>query len=357
MRLLPLNLDLVEFPLVSIIIPHFKGIETLSECIDSVNTSTYLNREIIIVDNASGDGSPEWVEENHPDIILVKNKLNEGYAGGCNRGAELANGDFLMFLNNDTIHINNWVELLVEEMLSDPNTAAVQPKILNYYNTKIFDYAGGCGGAIDVLAFPFARGRLFNSQEVDSKQYDNEKNIFWASGTALLVRKTDFDRAGRFDETFFAHQEEIDLQWKFHLMGRNVKVVPESVVYHKNAVTLPAKSIRKQYLNHRNSILMLISNYSLPMVIYLLPIRLALELIAIIYALFLFDFRHVAGIMKSLAWILFHPKIIYLRRQHTKSLRKINDRKILSQMHKGSIVLDYFILRKKNYRDLFPIPS
>ena len=140
-------------------------------------------------------------------------------------------------------------------------------------------------------------------------------------------------------------------------MGRNVKVVPESVVYHKNAVTLPAKSIRKQYLNHRNSILMLISNYSLPIVLYLLPIRLALEIVAIAYALFLFDLRHIVGIIKSLAWILFHPKIIYLRRQHTKNLRKVKDRDILSEMYKGSIVLDYFIFRKKNYRDLFPTPS
>tara|TARA_B100000029_G_C17609750_1_gene969085 strand:- start:11515 stop:12324 length:810 start_codon:yes stop_codon:yes gene_type:complete len=269
----------------------------------------------------------------------------------------LANGEFLLFLNNDTTHDKDWIEPLVNELLCDSNTAAVQPKILNYFNRKLFDYAGGCGGAIDVLAFPFTRGRLFHYQEIDSKQYDNEKDIFWASGTAFLVRKKDFEKAGKFDETFFAHQEEIDLQWKFHLMGRNIKVAPESIVYHKNAVTLPAQSIQKQYLNHRNSILMLITNFSFPMVVYLFPIRLALEFIAILYALFLFDFKHAVGILKSLIWILFHPKIIYLRRQHIKKLRNVEDRNILSRMHKGSIVLDYFILRKKNYRDLFPRPS
>ncbi len=349
--------DSSDRPLVSIIIPHYNGIEVLSECLDSLKASTFERKEVIVVDNASEDGSADWIKEHHPEIRLIRNGTNEGYAGGCNRGAESARGEFLLFLNNDTVHDSGWLEPLVEALTNSPEIAAVQPKILNHFDRYLFDYAGACGGALDVLAFPFARGRLFLRQETDSGQYDDEASIFWASGTALMIRKNDFEAAGKFDETFFAHQEEIDLQWRLHLMGRDVKVVPSSVVYHKNAVTLPAQSIQKQYLNHRNSVLMLLSNYSLPLTVYLFPIRLALEVVASLYALVLLDYRHLLGIVKSMLWILLHPMVILRRRRLVKSVRKVRDRTVISRMYRGSIVLDYYLRGKRTYRDLSPSPS
>ena len=351
-----LNPDSSDRPLVSIIIPHYNGIEILSECLDSLKASTFEHKEVILVDNASQDSSADWIEEHHPEIRLVRNESNEGYAGGCNRGAEKAEGEFLLFLNNDTVHDPDWLEPLVEAINRNSETSVVQPKILNYFDRKLFDYAGACGGALDILAFPFARGRLFFSQERDLGQYDDEVSIFWASGTALMIRKKDFEAAGEFDETFFAHQEEIDLQWRLHLMGRGVKVIPSSVVYHKNAVTLPAQSVQKQYLNHRNSILMLLSNYSLPLTVYLFPIRVALELFALLYAVAMLDFRHLLGIMKSMIWVLLHPMVVLRRRRLVKSIRRVRDKTVISQMYKGSIVIDYFLLRKRNYRDLSPSP-
>ncbi|MDP7666347.1 MAG: glycosyltransferase family 2 protein, partial [Candidatus Poseidoniia archaeon] len=199
---------------VSVIIPHWNGIEILSDCLDSLTKSTYPNIEIVVVDNASTDGSPDWVAENHPDINLVRCSENHGYAGGCNRGAAEAEGEFLLFLNNDTIHEPGWIEPLVESMEVDETVAAVQPKILNYFERNKFDYAGGAGGALDILCFPFVRGRVFFELEEDEGQYDSAAEIFWASGTAFLVRKSVFEDSGGFDESFFAHQEEIDLQWR-----------------------------------------------------------------------------------------------------------------------------------------------
>ncbi len=311
---------------------------------------------MIVVDNASEDSSADWIEENHPEICLVRNEINEGYAGGCNRGSEKAQGEFLLFLNNDTVHDSGWLEPLVEAINENSETAAVQPKILNYFDRQLFDYAGACGGLLDILAFPFGRGRLFLSQERDSGQYEDEASIFWASGTALMIRKNDFEEAGEFDETFFAHQEEIDLQWRLHLMGRDVKVIPSSIVYHKNAVTLPAQSVQKHYLNHRNSVLMLLSNYSLPLTVYLFPIRVALELVALLYAFVMLDFRHLLGILKSMIWILLHPLTVLRRRRLVKSIRRVRDKTVISQMYKGSIVLDYYLLRKRSYRDLLSSP-
>ena len=217
-------------PKVSIIIPHWNGIEILSDCLESLAQTEYTNLEIIVVDNASTDGSSDWVNINYPSVKLIENDQNYGYAGGCNRGANVATGDFLVFLNNDTIQDSKWIDTLVDFLSLNSNVAAVQPKILNFFDQAKFDYAGGAGGWLDILGYPFARGRVFLEQEKDAGQYDKIRPIFWASGTALMVRKTDFESANGFDETFFAHQEEIDLCWKFRLMGKETWAVPSGIV-------------------------------------------------------------------------------------------------------------------------------
>lgn len=343
-------------PRVSIVLPHWNGIDILSDCLNSLKRCTYPNIEIIVVDNASTDGSPDWVEKNHADVKLVRCQKNTGYAGGCNRGLRIASGDYVLFLNNDTVHEPNWIEPLVDTLEKNSTIGAVQPKILNYFDRDLFDYAGGSGGAMDILCFPFARGRLFLTREQDKGQYENETQIFWASGTAVLLKKNLFEEAGGLDEIFFAHQEEIDLQWRLQLMGYRIFVNPKSVVYHKNALTLPMHSPKKKYLNHRNSLIMMLSNYNLPLILYLFPIRLFLEFVAVLYALALRDFGHIGAILKSLLWLLIHPGTIYRKRRKTKAIRKLKDREILLLLYKGSVVLDYYLLRKRRYSDLISKP-
>ena len=339
-------------PIVSIIIPHWNGIDVLSECIDSLKGSTFDSFEIIVSDNASSDGSQAWIVENHPDVILLENDNNYGYAGGCNRGVNVAKGEFILFLNNDTIQNPNWLDPLIDRMKGDESIAAIQPKILNYYNRKIFDYAGGSGGHLDLFCFPFARGRVFLNQEEDLGQYDNAKRCFWASGTAMIVRKDLFKAAGKFDETFFAHMEEIDLCWRFHAMGYEVWAEPRSVVYHKNAVSLPMHTHRKYYLNHRNSLLMLFGNYSIPVAFYVGFIRLILEFTALGYAILKMDWNHVTGILRSLGWILIHPITILRKRSRFNQIRKMRDRDIMGAMTKTSVVLAYYLSGKKTYLDI-----
>ena len=334
-------------PLVSVIIPHWNGIDVLSECLESMAQTQYDPFEIIVVDNASTDGSPDWVSLNYPQMKLIENDQNYGYAGGCNRGAKAATGDYLVFLNNDTIQDPNWLSPLADFLNLNPKVAAVQPKVLNFFDRTRFDYAGGAGGWIDVLGFPFARGRVLQELETDEGQYNAMRPIFWASGTALMVRKVDFEAAGGFDEIFFAHQEEIDLCWKFRLMEKETWAIPSAVVYHKNAVTLPMFSRQKQYLNHRNSFLMVLTNYSLPITLYMTPIRFALEWVALIYALVRLDMNHALGILQSLFWILTHPQIIWKRRRHTKRIRTVKDKDVLPWIYWGSVVFDYYIRRKK----------
>lgn len=338
--------------MVSVIIPHYNGIDILSECLQSLRACTYTPLEIIVVDNASSDGSARWCRKHHPEVRVVQCDHNYGYAGGCNRGAIEARGTYLLFLNNDTVHGRDFIEGLVVTLESSPAIGAVQPKILNYFERSRFDFAGGSGGEMDILCFPFARGRLFLTLEEDKGQYDDEVRIFWASGTAFLVPKFLFMSAGGFDEVFFAHQEEIDLQWRLQLMGYRISVNPRSVVYHRNSVTLPATSPIKKYLNHRNNLLMMLSNYNLPLTLYLFPIRLALEAAAMVYAAMLGDPAHVWGILKSLFWIISHPGTIIRKRRNTRAIRKVNDRDLLPFLYRRSVVLDYYLLRKRFYSDL-----
>ena len=343
-------------PSVSIIIPHWNGIDVITECLESLQKTTYPNLEIIVVDNNSTDDSVNHIRRNFPNVIIFENRENEGYAGGCNRGSEIAKGEYLLFLNNDTIHESNWIEPLVQLLEKNSQIAAVQPKILNYYQRNIFDYAGGAGGLLDILIFPFARGRIFTEQEIDSNQYNTKKEIFWSSGTAFLVRKTLFEKTGKFDELFFAHMEEIDLCWRFHLLGFDVWSEPSSVVYHKNAVSLPMYTEKKYYLNHRNSLIMLLTNYSLPLSIYMLPIRWVLDIVAIIYALLQGDWRHIKGIAKAHAWIVIHPRILFRKRLEVKTVRKVKDKTILRKMYRGSIVFAHYILKKNTYSELIDKP-
>jgi GT2 family glycosyltransferase len=338
--------------IVSIIIPHWNGIDVLSECLDSLKQTSYDSFEIIVSDNASSDGSQDWIRKNHPDVILLENDQNYGYAGGCNRGAEVAKGKYLIFLNNDTIQDPNWLGPLIDRMKSNESIAAIQPKILNYYNRKIFDYAGGAGGYMDLFCFPFARGRIFLNQEEDSGQYNKAQKCFWASGTAMMVQKDLFITAGKFDETFFAHMEEIDLCWRFHAMGYQIWAEPESIIYHKNAVSLPVHTHRKYYLNHRNSLLMLFGNYSVPVAFYIGFIRIMLEFIALGYSIVKMDWNHMTGIIRSLGWILIHPITIMKKRSRFKKIRKVDDKKIMEMLTKTSVVLAHYLGRKKTYLDL-----
>ena len=240
-------------PLVSVVIPHYGGTDILGECLTSLNKCSYPNLEIIVVDNNSPDDSIQFIKSNFTEVKLIRSEFNRGFAGGCNFGVQHAKGEYLLILNNDTIHEPDWIDHLVNMLESNSKVSSVQPKIKNYDNRDYFDYAGACGGFMDKYCFPFARGRIFSTVEKDEGQYDESIQIFWASGTAFLTRKNVFDKVGGFDEILFAHMEEIDYHWKSQMLGNEIWVEPASVIYHKGAVTLPVSSPKKTYLNYRKS--------------------------------------------------------------------------------------------------------
>ena len=335
-------------PLVSVVIPHYAGTEILSECLTSLNNCSYPNLEIIVVDNASPDDSVYFIKSNFQNVILIQSEYNRGFAGGCNFGAQHAKGKYLLILNNDTIHDPDWIDLLVKMMESNPKISSVQPKIKNYDNRDYFDYAGACGGFMDKYCFPFARGRIFSTVEKDEGQYDESIKIFWASGTAFLTRKNVFDKVGGFDEILFAHMEEIDYHWKTQMLGNEIWVEPASVIYHKGAVTLPVSAPQKTYLNYRNSLILLLTNYPKMTPIRLLFPRLFLEFISLLKEVITFNWGHAFAILRSWMWILSHLSLLKKRRDILKS----DNIKIPILIFQKSIVVKYFIDRKIKFIEL-----
>lgn len=337
---------------VDVIIPHYKGREKLLNCLESLFRTEYDDFKVILVDNGCVDESCDEAKKLFPEIEILKLEKNLGFAGGCNAGVRSGSGEFAALLNDDTEVQPDWLRRLVDAMVADEKVAAAQPKMRWILDKSKFDYAGAAGGMMDIFGFPFCYGRMFETIETDEGQYDWVREIFWASGSATLYRRKLFLEAGGLDERFFAHQEEIDLNWRYQLMGWKIIAVPQAVVYHYAGATLPAAGFKKKYLNHRNSIMMLVKNYRLRTLFLLLPLRLALEGCAMALAVKQGDFKRILAIIGAIGWNIYHLPILMLSKERANKLRRIGDREIMSRMYKGSVALQYYLFSKKNYFQL-----
>lgn len=243
----------------SIIIVTWNALRHLQRFLPSVAETGYPDFEILIANNASTDQTVTWIREHYPECRVITFDKNYGYAAGNNRAVKYANGDILVFLNNDVQTDPNWLAHL-NKTFEDQSVGIAQPKLLSFEKPDFFEYAGAAGGYIDWLGYPFCRGRLFDHIEKDEGQYEHEADIFWASGAAFAIRKELFLNAGGFDEDFGFHMEEIDLCWRSLKTGNRIRYVPKSVVYHLGGGSLPHGSSRKVYYNYRNSLVMLLKN-------------------------------------------------------------------------------------------------
>lgn len=245
----------------AVVLLNYNGINWLKKFLRTViDRSEYAS--IYVIDNGSQDESLSYLH-NFSKIKIIQLDKNYGYAGGYNRGLKVVKEEIAVLLNTDIEPAENWIQPLLNFMENHPEYAACQPKILSYARKNFFEYAGAAGGILDRYGIPFCRGRIFSTIEEDNGQYDQYVDIFWASGAALCVRLKDFFDIGGFDERFVAHQEEIDLCWRFWLQGKKVGFVPDSVVYHVGGGTLSYDSPKKVYLNIRNNLLMLHKNLPL----------------------------------------------------------------------------------------------
>lgn len=308
--------------------------------------TTYCNKKVVIADNCSIDNSLVWLKENYPEIQILQNTKNNGYAGGYNWALKNIESDYYVLLNSDVEVCPNWIEPIIELMEADYKIAACQPKILSWHNKNNFEYAGASGGYIDAFGYPFCRGRIFDFCENDFQQYNTIEKIFWASGAALFIKSKVFHELGGFDERFFAHMEEIDLCWRIQLAGYSIKVQPASIVYHVGGGTLP-KSYQKTFLNFRNNWLMLCKNLTFKEKLFKLPIRFALDWMAILKALLTKDFEMAKAIFNAFIAV---NQIKNTNIKHCKQPQK--SFKNLDGVFTSSIAWQFFINKKKKFSQL-----
>lgn len=241
---------------LSVVILNWNGRAHLERYLPSVVAHTTGDAEVVVADNGSTDDSLVWLRLNYPDVRVVRLDKNYGFAGGYNRALKEIESEYYLLLNSDVEVTEGWWQPLVALLDAEPEVAVVAPKLLSDAERDKFEYAGAAGGFIDYLGYPFCRGRILSKVERDEGQYDERRDIFWASGAAMCCRSEVFHALGGFDDDFFAHMEEIDLQWRMQLAGWRIMVEPKSRVYHLGGGTLPVSS-RKIYLNHRNNLAML----------------------------------------------------------------------------------------------------
>ena len=302
---------------------------------------------IYIADNASTDNSVDYVNNNFPNVKVLKNFSNEGYAKGYNDSLETLKEEFFVLINSDIEVTDNWIKPIINLMEANSDIAACQPKILSFHDRNKFEYAGACGGFIDTLGYPFCRGRIFSDLEDDNNQYNDITEVFWASGACLFVRAKHFKEVNGFDNDFFAHQEEIDLCWRLKNKGYKIMVNPNSAVFHVGAGTLNTSSPFKTYLNFRNNLFMLYKNLSVLKLIITILFRLILDGIAALsFAKKENGLGHVFSILR--AHLVFYISIPLLSLKR----KKIDQKKNLTGQKRFSILFKYYFLGIKKFSDL-----
>ena len=246
---------------VKIVILNWNGRDYLKRFLPTLVSRT-PGAGIVVADNGSTDDSVRFLERSYPQVELLRLDRNYGYAEGYNRALAGLNAEYFVLLNSDVEVTEGWLDPLVRTLDGDGSVAAVSPKIRSFGEPDKFEYAGAAGGFIDFLGYPFCRGRILDSIESDKGQYDDPREVFWASGACMAVRADVFRSLGGFDGDFFAHMEEIDFCWRAQLAGYAVRVEPRSCVLHVGGGTLPNNSPQKIYLNFRNNLCMLFKNLS-----------------------------------------------------------------------------------------------
>ena len=289
---------------------------------------------IYVADNASTDDSVAFVKASFPNVQIIQNSSNLGFAGGYNQALQNSDTEILALVNTDVEVTKNWLVPIIETFKSEPKTAIVQPKIKDYKNPEFFEYAGAAGGFIDQFGYPYCRGRIFDTLEKDVAQYDDDCSIFWASGACFFIRNSVYSELGGFDSDFFAHQEEIDLCWRAKNKGYDIKYTAKSIVYHIGGATLNHANPKKTFLNFRNSLLMLTKNLPKNQLLYVLFIRLLLDGIAGIRFLFQGELKHLLAILKA------HFSFYFL---FLKIYKKRNSHQIKTYYQSKSIVYSYYV--------------
>ena len=325
----------------AVVILNWNGKHMLERFLPSVTAHTTGDAEVVIADNGSTDDSLAFLQAHYPNLRVIAMDQNYGFAEGYNRALAQIDADYYVLLNDDVEVTPNWIAPVIAQMQQHPLTAICQPKMLMYDQLDTFEYAGGAGGFIDKYGYPFCRGRLFTTLEQDQGQYNDAREIFWASGAAMFVRADVWKELGGLDGEFFAHMEEIDFCWRAKNAGYRVEYCPQSVVYHVGGGTLPKSNPRKTYLNFRNNMALLYKNLPHRRLAWVMLCRVVLDYVAALKFL-------LEGKPKEFKAVAQAHRAFY-RWLPTLRARRCRDAKPVSCTLDSLLLIHYYLLKKKHF--------
>ena len=334
----------------AVVILNYNGRKHLTEFLPSVINNS-VNTTIYVADNDSTDDSVAVLKNDFPTIKIIQLFENHGFAQGYNEALEQIKNQFQYYilLNSDVEVTPNWIEPIISLMESNPNIAACQPKILSYHEKTHFEYAGAAGGFIDRLGYPFCRGRVFLSIEEDDGQYDDTREVFWATGACMFVKADVFHRLEGFDGDFFAHMEEIDLCWRMKHANYQIFASGEATVYHVGGGTLHKSNPHKTFLNFRNGLVMLYKNHPDNGLYKTLFTRLILDGVAGVKFLLFDSWEDCWAVARAHFNFYFHFRTWHKKRQ------RIQKRDDLGQIFKRNIVWQHFVKGKERFDEMTAI--
>jgi GT2 family glycosyltransferase len=330
----------------AIVLLNYNGEKVLPIFLPSV--VEHSQSDIWVIDNASTDGSVQYLQDHFPQVNLIALQSNFGFAGGYNWGLEELKGKYRYFLllNSDVEVTPDWDRNLIQWMDNHPEFASVQPKILSWQEKDKFDYAGAGGGFLDGLGYPYCRGRIWNWIENDLGQYDDSIQVDWSSGACMLIRAEDFFEMEGFDAHFFAHMEEIDLCWRLRLSGRKIGYHGGVKVYHQGGATLSRSNPTKLFLNVRNSLGMLYKNLSPRTFWFVFLIKVFLEGVTVIGYLLIGKSSQGSAILRG------YSDFIKKRSLYSPTEIKRPDLIVSRSGPVRFIFWHFFVLRKKTFGNL-----
>jgi GT2 family glycosyltransferase len=328
---------------IAIVILNWNGKELLSRYLTSVIQYSG-GADIYVADNASTDDSVAFVKANYPSIKIIQNAVNGGYAKGYNDALAHISADVFCLLNSDVEVSKNWLEPITKAFTELPKAAIIQPKILDLKRKDYFEYAGAAGGFIDQLGYPFCRGRIFQALEKDEGQYNDTREIFWATGACMFIKRSVFIEVGGFDEDYFAHQEEVDLCWRAKNAGHQVYYVGTSTIFHLGGSTLSNMNPKKTFLNFRNSLFSITKNLPRRKAFLIIFIRLVLDAVAALRFIFQLKFKHCFAILKAHLSFYKHFREMYRKREKANFILKYYVTK--------SIVWSHFVHQESDFSAL-----
>lgn len=335
---------------IAVVILNWNGKKYLEQFIPVlIKNSKSDNVWLYVADNGSEDDSVIFLQNNFPEIKIIRLEKNYGFAAGYNLALRKINAEYYVILNSDVEVSHDWIFPIIQKMDNNKQIAAAMPKIKSFYNKDYFEYAGAAGGFIDKLGYPFCQGRILDTVEKDQGQYNTEREIFWASGACMFVRSDIFHKHGGFDSDFFAHMEEIDLSWRMKNTGYKIMYYPDVKVYHVGGGALPNNSPFKLYLNFRNNLFMLYKNLPKEKLFKTIFIRMILDGVAASVYLLKFSLSSFWAVFR--AHISFYKSIQSLNNKRDNLLEN-NTKSIHNEQYPHSIIYDYFIKKQKTFKNL-----